>query len=159
MNIRLFEPGDLPEMTRIWNQIVEEGMAFPQENVLDASTAPAFFEGQTVTAVAEEENKILGLYILHPNNVGRCGHSSNASYAVDKNLRGKGVGRALVEDCLKRAKEHGYRLLQFNAVVASNHGAIHLYESLGFRRLGVLPGGFRDKNGVYQDTILFYYTL
>lgn len=159
MEIRPYEPGDLPGMTRIWNQVVEEGTAFPQEECLDDRTAASFFAGQTLTAVAEEEGRLLGLYILHPNNVGRCGHSANASYAVDRALRGKGVGRALVEDCLARAGALGYRLLQFNAVVASNTFAIRLYESLGFQRLGVLPGGFRDQSGTYQDTILFYHTL
>ena len=78
---------------------------------------------------------------------------------MDRVLRGRGVGRALVEDCLARAGALGYRLLQFNAVVASNTFAIRLYESLGFQRLGVLPGGFRDQSGTYQDTILFYHTL
>ncbi len=159
MKIRPYELGDLPEMIRIWNQVVEEGIAFPQEDILDEDTALAFFAGQIVTAVAEEKGRILGLYILHPNNVGRCGHSCDASCAVDQYLRGRGVGRALVKDCLKRAKAHKFRLLQLNAVVASNHGAIHLCQSLGFQWLGVLPGGFRDRDGIYQDTILFYHTL
>ena len=159
MRIRPCEPGDLPGMTRIWNQVVEEGTAFPQEECLDDRTAASFFAGQTLTAVAEEEGRLLGLYILHPNNVGRCGHSANASYAVDRALRGKGVGRALVEDCLARAGALGYRLLQFNAVVASNLGAIALYRSLGFVQLGVIPGGFRLPDGSYEDILPFYHTL
>ena len=160
MNIRTYRPGDLPGMTRIWNQVVEEGEAFPQEKPLDADTAASFFAEQTLSAVAEDEDgTLLGLYILHPNNVGRCGHIANASYAVDRGLRGRGVGRALVRDCLARAGEYGYRLLQFNAVVAGNQAAIHLYETLGFRRLGAIPGGFRDRNGVYRDILLFYHTV
>ena len=41
-----------------------------------------------------EDGRVLGLYILHPNNVGRCGHIANASYAVSSAARGKGIGRA-----------------------------------------------------------------
>ena len=107
----------------------------------------------------DEKGRVLGLYILHPNNVGRCGHISNASYAVASEQRGRHIGEKLVRDCIRQAGLHGFRVLQFNAVVASNTFAIRLYESLGFQRLGVLPGGFRDQSGTYQDTILFYHTL
>ena len=159
VNVRPYLPSDLSAMMTIWNQVVEDGIAFPQEKPLDMMTASAFFAAQTVSAVAEEKGEIWGLYILHPNNEGRCGHISNASYAVRRDCRGRGVGEALVRDCLKRAKAFGFRLLQFNAVVCTNAAAIHLYRKLGFEPLGTLPGGFRDRDGNYQDTKLFYHSL
>lgn len=67
-----------------------------------------------------DTGRIYGMYILHPNNVGRCGHICNASYAVDRESRGLHIGEKLVSDCLAQGKAHGYRVLQFNAVVASN---------------------------------------
>lgn len=70
--------------------------------------------------MAEDNGTIVGLYILHPNNVGRCGHIANASYAVDSACRGKHIGEKLVSDCLVQAKKCGFRLLQFNAVVENN---------------------------------------
>ena len=79
-------------------------------------------------AYDEETGDIVGLYILHPNNVGRCGHICNASYAVKLTQRGKHIGEILVTDCLKKAKEIGYGILQFNAVVATNQYALKLYE-------------------------------
>ena len=63
---------------------------------------------------------MLGLYILHPNNVGRCGHICNASYAVDSKSRGLHVGETLVRHCMRKARELDFRILQFNAVVKSN---------------------------------------
>ena len=99
----------------------------------------------------DEKGRVLGLYILHPNNVGRCGHISNASYAVASEQRGWHIGEKLVRDCIRQAGLHGFRVLQFNAVVASNIHARHLYEKLGFRQLGVIPGGFRMKDGSYED--------
>ena len=163
MNIRIraYRPEDLGAMIAIWNEVVEEGVAFPQEECLDASTGPAFFAGQTHAAVAEEgeTGKVLGLYILHPNNVGRCGHICNASYAVTGAARGLHIGEALVKDCLAQAREHGFRVLQFNAVVAANTHARHLYERLGFHQLGVIPGGFRMKDGHYEDICPYYIEL
>ncbi len=107
-------------------------MHSPRREML--SEAEAFFAGQTCCGVAQdtESERILGLYILHPNNVGRCGHICNASYGVSADSRGLHIGERLVKDCMKRAKEQGFRLLQFNAVVASNIHARHLYERLGF---------------------------
>ena len=159
MNVRRYEEADLPRMAEIWNQVVEDGIAFPQLQTLKLDSARDFFAGQSFSAVAEEDGEILGLYILHPNNEGRCGHIANASYAVDRSARGKGAGEALVSHCLETAAALGFRLMQFNAVVKSNLGAIHLYEKLGFVRIGEVPGGFLMKDGHYEDIILFYHTL
>ena len=83
VSIRKYCEKDLPEMIKIWNEVVEEGIAFPQEELLTEKSGAQFFAGQTYCAVAQgcDDNKIYGLYILHPNNVGRCGHICNASYA------------------------------------------------------------------------------
>lgn len=151
--VRNYGKADLPAMVGIWNEVVADGAAFPQEEPLDGEAASRFFGGQTVAGVAVEDGDILGLYILHPNNVGRCGHISNASYAVASAARGRKVGEALVRRSIAAAREAGFRILQFNAVVATNEAALRLYEKLGFTRLGTIPGGFRDKSGAYLDIV------
>ncbi len=159
--VRTYTETDLPDMIRIWNQVVEEGIAFPQEECLTLETGRDFFGFQTYSAVAEDPKTgaILGLYILHPNNLGRCGHICNASYAVDASLRGLHIGEKLVSDCLVQGKRLGFRILQFNAVVATNFHARHLYERLGFTQLGVIPRGFRRKDGLYEDICPYYHAL
>ena len=161
ISVRAYEEKDLPEMIRIWNEVVADGVAFPQEELLNAETGKEFFAGQTYSAVAEdtETEKVYGLYILHPNNVGRCGHICNASFAVSRDSRGLHIGEKLVSDCLVQGKAHGYGVLQFNAVVASNVHARHLYERLGFVQLGVIPKGFRMKDGSYEDICPYYHEL
>lgn len=146
-------------MIEIWNEVVEDGIAFPQEEPLDLKTGEMFFSSQSYCGVAEEEGKVYGLYILHPNNVGRCGHISNASYAVSSESRGKHIGEKLVLDCIKTAKELGFLILQFNAVVESNLSARHLYERLGFTQLGVIPKGFRMKDGHFENICPYYIEL
>lgn len=161
MQVRAYEEKDLPAMIRIWNEVVEDGVAFPQEEALTTETGREFFATQTYSAVAEdmETGEVYGLYILHPNNVGRCGHICNASYAVSRNSRGLHNGEKLVSDCLLEGKKHGFGVLQFNAVVASNVHARHLYERLGFVQLGTIPGGFRMKDGSYEDICPYYHEL
>ena len=105
MIIRGYREEDIPAMTAIWNEVVEEGVAFPQEDFLTERTGAAFFGEQSYCGVAQqgESGEILGLYILHPNNVGRCGHICNASYAVASGSRGRHIGEKLVLDCIEQA--------------------------------------------------------
>ena len=160
IKIRKLMPSDLYGAIKVWNEVVAAGDAFPQTELLNNNTAAEFFNSQTFTGVAEnEKQEIVGVYILHPNNVGRCGHISNASYAVLSSARGQKVGEKLVRHCLATAKERGFKILQFNAVVATNVPALKLYEQLGFIKLGVIAGGFCAKNGEYVDIIPHYITL
>ena len=159
ITVERYTPDDLPALTAVWNEVVREGVAFPKLSELSLDEAAEFFAAQDYTAVARVDGQVLGLYILHPNNVGRCGHQANASYAVASAARGKGAGEALVRHSLETGAQLGYKLLIFNAVVASNTHAIRLYERLGFVRIGQVPNGFLMKDGSWNDTILFYHTL
>lgn len=161
IKVRKYTIQDTLATIEIWNQVVEDGVAFPQEEMLNEETGREFFKEQSYTGIAydEESGEIAGLYILHPNNVGRCGHICNASYAVRRDVRGCHIGEKLVTHCLETAKTLGFKILQFNAVVRSNTYALRLYKKLGFVQLGIIPGGFRMKDGTYEDIIPHYYVL
>lgn len=143
----------------IWNEIVREGIAFPQEDELDEFSGDEFFKAQSFTGLAVDGDDILALYILHPNNVGRCAHICNASYAVRSDLRGRHIGEFIVKDCIAKARELSFRILQFNAVVATNIHARHLYQRLGFKELGIIPGGFRMPDGSFADIVPQFISL
>ena len=161
IKIREYQPQDVEAMIAIWNEIVQEGNAFPQEEYLTKESGTDFFAAQSYCGVAEQEGSetLLGLYILHPNHIGRCGHISNASYAVSSKSRGMHIGEKLVKDSIRQAKSLGFGILQFNAVVATNIHARHLYEKIGFCQLGTIPKGFRLKNGSYEDICPYYIEL
>lgn len=157
--IREFKKDDIKYMIDIWNEVVLQANAFPQIECLNEEEGLKFFKSQSFTAVITIDDKISGLYILHPNNIGRCAHIANASYAVDKSMRGKHIGRELVKHSLLKAKELNFKVLQFNAVVKSNKAAIHLYEELGFKKLGTIPNGYLRKDNSYEDIISYIYEL
>lgn len=163
MNIKVekYDKRYIKKANEIWNSVVEEGKAFPQKECLDDKTGDEFFSQQSFTGLAfdTDSGELVGLYILHPNNVGRCGHICNASYAVRGDMRGKHIGEALVRHCMEKGKELGYGILQFNAVVSTNTAALKLYERLGFVKLGVIPNGFEMKDGSYEDIIPHYHVL
>ena len=139
-------------MINLWNEVVEDGIAFPQEELLTEETGAEFFSLQSYCGVAvDDSGELVGLYILHPNNVGRCGHICNASYAVSSKCRGQHIGEKLVLDCIAQAKDIGFKILQFNAVVESNIHARHLY--------GVIPNGFRMKDGHFENICPYYIEL
>lgn len=159
ITIRQYEERDIPFMMDIWNHVVEDGNAFPQIEKLTLEEAKNFFETQTFTGVAVNGKGVLGLYILHPNNIGRCGHIANSSYAVKTDHKGLHIGEKLVRDSIKQGNKYGFKIMQFNAVVSTNDVAIHLYEKIGFHKLGIIPKGFLLKNETYEDIILYYIEL
>jgi len=151
--VRQYESTDVKAAVEIWNEVVRAGIAFPQEDELDEISGDEFFRAQSFTGVAVDGDEVVGLYILHPNNVGRCGHIANASYAVKSNLRGRHIGEKIVADSITKARELGFGILQFNAVVATNIHARNLYRRLGFVELGTIPGGFRMPDGSFEDIV------
>lgn len=160
IEIKQYTKNNVQSVNEIWNEVVEGGIAFPQTKLLDEKTGDEFFQSQSFTGVAYDKNgEAAGVYILHPNNVGRCGHICNASYAVKGTMRGQHIGEALVKHCIEKARELGFGVLQFNAVVATNESALRLYKKLGFTQLGVIPKGFLMKDGHYEDIIPHYYSL
>ncbi|ASJ20638.1 GNAT family N-acetyltransferase [Brachyspira hampsonii] len=160
MQIIKYDIKYIKEVLNIWNETIKEGIYFPQIEILsNEEEANKYFSSQDYTGIAVDNDKVFGVYILHPNNIGRCGHISNASYSVSKDSRGKGIGEALVRDSMKQGKKLGYKILQFNAVVISNINAHKLYEKIGFNKIGVVEKGYMNKNNEYEDIVLYYIDL
>jgi GNAT superfamily N-acetyltransferase len=72
---------------------------------------------------------------------------ATASFLVDPAHQGRGTGRALGRYVLDWAGAAGFRGIQFNAVVESNHAAVHLWKSLGFEVIGTVPEAFDHPDG------------
>jgi ribosomal protein S18 acetylase RimI-like enzyme len=84
---------------------------------------------------------------------------ANAAFMVAPDARGQGIGRAMGEHCLNEARRLGYRAMQFNFVVSTNTSAIHLWERLGFKIVGTLPGAFQHPQKGYVDVYVMYRSL
>ena len=110
----------------------------------------AFLSQQDAVNILLADGVPAGYYILHPNNIGRCGHVANASYLMDKRFRGQKLGRPLVDHSVEAAKALGFRGMQFNAVVAGNRAALSIYQAAGFRMVGTIPGGVpAERRGIF----------
>ena len=105
---------------------------------------------------SKQDRRIVGTYILRPNQSGGGSHVANAAFMVAGSARGQRIGRAMAEHCLDEARRMGFRAMQFNFVVSTNAPAIHLWEQLGFRIVGTLPAAFHHPEKGYVDVYVMY---
>jgi ribosomal protein S18 acetylase RimI-like enzyme len=109
--------------------------------------------------VAEEAGSVLGTYFLRANQAGGGSHVANCGYMTATAAQGKGVARAMLEHSLVRARERGFRAMQFNFVVSTNERAAKTWLSYGFEIVGRLPGAFRHPQLGYVDALVMYRQL
>jgi ribosomal protein S18 acetylase RimI-like enzyme len=106
--------------------------------------------------MAEEDGIVLGSYYQRPNHYGYGSHIANGGYIVAPEAKGRGIGRKLGEHSLARAREKGYRGMQYNFVVSTNTIAVNLWKSLGFQIIATLPGGYHRKGQEYVDAYVMF---
>jgi len=163
MLIRDATDDDWPAIWPFFHQIVLAGETYCWPADLPSDRARReWMDGERTTAlvaVDEASGTVLGTASIHPNREGNGSHVAGGSFMVDPAASGRGVGRALGEAALARARAEGYRVMQFNAVVESNTGAIALWRSLGFEIVGTVPGAFHHPRNGYVGLHIMYQRL
>lgn len=152
---------DWPAIYLLVLEVVADGTTYALPDPLSSAEARAIWmewpPGQTVVAL--EAGTILGVAKMGPNRQGRGAHVATASFVVASAARGRGVGLALGRHVVQWARDHGYRGIQFNAVVATNAAALRLWRGLGFRVVGSVPGAFRHRTEGFVDLLVLYLDL
>jgi L-amino acid N-acyltransferase YncA len=160
INIRPATDSDRDAIWNIFHGVVAPGDTYAFDPKISREDALAYwFREDTWTYVAEEDGRIVGTYILRPNQGGGGSHVANAAFMVPAEARGGGVGRAMGEHCLSEAPRLGFRAVQFNFVVSTNESAIRLWKQLGFEIVGTLPGAFRHPEKGYVDVYVMFRTF
>ncbi len=144
VDIRAATEDDWPRIWPFFAAIVEAGetYAFPAGLTVDTARPWWMEQPPGLTVVAVDGDRVLGSAKMGPNRPGRGAHVATASFMVDPDCQGRGVGRALGEHVVDWARAAGYRSMQFNAVVETNTSAVRLWESLGFEILTTVPEAF-----------------
>jgi L-amino acid N-acyltransferase YncA len=161
IEIRDFDDADWLSIYPFFRSIVAAGATYAYPEGLSSEQARAYWVSPppSRTVVAGEEGEIVGSAQMGPNRPGRGSHIATASFMVDPQHQGRGTGRALGEEVVRWARAAGYRGIQFNAVVATNHAAVHLWTSLGFQILGTVPQAFLHQEHGYVGLHLMYLQL
>lgn len=154
-----YQPKYLTEMTNIWNDILQEGNAFPGIELFNEVAFEEYINEQSIVTCMLVDDELAGYYVVHPNNIGHCSHVANASYAMSKKFRGQHLFTNLVENSLIDAKKNGFKGMQYNAVVTSNCPAIKTYKKHHFEIIGTIPNGFQLTENAFSDIHIMYCNL
>jgi L-amino acid N-acyltransferase YncA len=160
LNIRPATEADRDAIWSIFHETVAAGDAYAFDPRMSRDEALDYwFRADTHTYVAENDGQVVGTYILRANQPGSGSHVANAAFMVARDARGLGVGRKVGEHSLTEARRLGFRAMQFNFVVSTNASAIHLWQQLGFKIVGTLPGAFRHPRAGYVDVYVMFRSL
>ena len=160
LNIRAAIEPDRDAIWEIFHAVVASGDTYAFDPRISREDALAYwFREDTHTYVAAQDRHVVGTSILRPNQPGSGSHVANAAFMVAPTARGQGIGRAMSEHCLSEARRLGFRAMQFNFVVSTNESAIRLWQQLGFKIVGTLPGAFRHPEKGYVDVYVMFRSL
>ena len=159
----LIRPAAASDGDAIWailEPVIRAGETYALDRDMSRTEALAYWTGgDHETFVAEDGDRVVGTYFLRPNQAGGGNHVCNCGYVTAADSGGKGVARMMHEHSLQRARERGFRAMQFNFVISSNERAVRLWQSLGFDTIGRLPDAFLSPSLGYVDALVMYRTL
>ncbi len=160
MNIRLAIGKDREAIWAILEPMIRAGETYTLPREMSREDALAYwFSAEKETFVWEENGTILGTYFLKANQQGGGAHVANCGYVTAAEAQGRGIARGMCLHSLERAKERGFRAMQFNFVVSTNERAVKLWQSLGFEIAGRLPGAFDHPEHGFVDALVMYREL
>lgn len=132
-------------MWTIIRAVIATGDTYPYPSDMTEDEARSLWMktgSREATYLARLDDEIVATAYVRANGIGAGDHISNAGWMVAPDRQARGIGRSFAEWVLGRARELGYHAMQFNSVVATNTGAIALWESLGFEIVGTVPDAF-----------------
>ena len=160
LRIRPAERGDHPAVWAILEPVIRAGETYALPRAMPAAEALAYWLGpDRETFVALLEGEIVGTYYLRANQQGGGAHVANCGYVTARHATGRGVAGTMAQHSLAQAKARGFSAMQFNFVIATNLGAIRLWEALGFKTLARLPGAFMHPQQGKVDALVMFRTL
>jgi len=160
LEIRKATTSDYNQIWEIFSAVISRGDTYVFDPLTPKSDLKKHWLADYMqTFVFEEDDKILGTYIIKPNQIGLGNHIANCSYMVSPKEQGRGIGKKLCAHSLQMALEYGFKAIQFNIVVSTNKAAIKLWENFGFKIIGTTPHGFRHKEHGFIDTYIMFKQL
>lgn len=160
MQIRPAIEADWPAILAIVKPVLAAGETYAIDGDLDAAAIRAYWLMPAHEVfVAELDGRVAGTYYLMANQGGGGAHVANCGYMTAPEARGKGVARAMCLHSLERARERGFRAMQFNHVVSTNAGALALWQKLGFEIVGTLPKAFNHPVHGFVDSYVMFRDL
>jgi ribosomal protein S18 acetylase RimI-like enzyme len=160
MQIRPARDDDRPAIWAAIEPVFRAGETYPLPRDIGKADGLAYwFSPGHEVFVAEDAGRLVGTYYLRANQKGGGAHVANCGYITAPASRSRGVARTMCAHSLARARERGFRAMQFNFVVSTNIRAVKLWQAMGFAVVGRLPGAFAHPNDGDVDALVMFRTL
>lgn len=147
----------------IWpivEQVIREGETYPLPLDMSFEQAKAVWSDPKWRVFAAiEDGRCVATYYIRPNHGGPAAHICNAGYAVALDQRGRGLAKEMCLHSFDRARESGFRAMQFNLVVSTNLAAIKAWTACGMETIGTLKQAFNHRRLGYVDAHIMYRLL
>jgi ribosomal protein S18 acetylase RimI-like enzyme len=161
LQIREYLASDWPNVWPILQETIVAGETYafsPQSSEEEIRKAWIGVPARTFVA-CDPDGQVLGTYFIKTNQPGLGSHVCNCGYVVTAGAQGKGIASRMCEHSQAEAIAMGFKAMQFNFVVATNTGAIRLWERLGFSVVGRIPGAFNHRVLGYVDALVMFKQL
>jgi len=161
MQIREYQQSDWDQLWRILEPIIRAGETYAYAPDITQEEAHRVWVElpQRTYVTIDSEDTIVGTYYIKPNQPGLGAHVCNCGYIVSEHVRGKGIASAMCKHSQQVAMVLGFRAMQYNLVISTNEGAIHLWKKHGFEVIGVLPKAFYSMSHGFVDAMVMYKQL
>ena len=152
---------DYEKIWDIFSNVIQTGdtYVFDPHTPKEALHKLWFADYMDTFVAVDDDDTILGTYIIKPNQIDLGNHIANCGYMVNPNCQGRGIGKLLCAHSIEFAKQKGYSGIQFNIVVSTNTNAVNLWKKFGFDIIGTTPKGFRHKDLGLVDTYIMFKDL
>lgn len=162
LTLRPARRSDAPEVLGLRRRVIGEGSWFvtrPDElvddvEVMAANIADHGRSPNSVFLLAHLGGRLCGLVAVRGGVLQRQRHVGRLEIMVAADVRGLGVGRALMDAAVRWAEANALVRKLSLAVYADNERAIHMYRSFGFVQEGRREGEYRDEAGAWLDDLL-----
>ena len=157
IDFRLMGAADEAAVLDFARQLPTHDLLFLPRNISEPKVLSAWVKeierGAITSLLAWKGDKVVGCGTLVRDPHSWSPHVGEIRMVVSKDVRGKGVGRALTQETFALALESGLEKLVAQMTVDQS-GAIAIFEGLGFKAEGLLREHVRDRAGQKHDIVV-----
>jgi ribosomal protein S18 acetylase RimI-like enzyme len=160
LTIRPARAADADAIWRILEPMIRAGETYPLPRDMSREMALDYWrKPEHEVFVAEDADGVHGTYFLRANGTAGAAHVANCGYVTGPWAQGRGMARAMCAHSFERARQRGFRAMQYNFVVASNTRAVQLWKDFGMQIVGVVPEAFLHPTLGYVNALVMYRAL
>jgi ribosomal protein S18 acetylase RimI-like enzyme len=160
MNYRRVVPSDADALWAIIEPVVAAGDTWVYAPSSDREKMLGiWYSADKHSYVYEIDDQVVATFFIKANQPDLGSHVANAGYMVHPDFRGRGIAEAMCRFSLIEAKRLGFKAMQFNIVMATNVGAIRLWQKCGFEIVGIIPKAYQHQQLGLTDALVMYQWL